>query len=149
MKNHLAMMLIGASALTFVSGCSGEPKELSETCVSWADLATPQDQFDESDLVLIGTPISTSGTVTAFGAEAQTHLVEVSEVLKGRRVGPLIRVSSMPETCTGSGNYPNGDPLETEERIIIFANLLDGEWLTATPFKGTLPYAPDEPLPFD
>lgn len=52
-----------------------------------------------------------------------------------------MRISSMPDPCTGLVKYPDGDPLDTSEPLLIFANQQDGEWFTLTPSHGTLPFA--------
>ncbi|MDQ1058773.1 hypothetical protein QFZ23_002674 [Arthrobacter globiformis] len=55
----------------------------------------------------------------------------------------------MPQTCTGGESYPNGDPLDTNQRVLIFATEQDREWFTMTPDQGVVPFEQGAPLPFN
>lgn len=41
-----------------------------------------------------------------------------------------ILVSSMPQTYTGGESYPDGDPLDTKQRVLIFATERDDQWFS-------------------
>lgn len=69
--------------------------------------------------------------------------MQIDEVLKGDVSPETTRVTSMPITCTEGNQYPDGDPLDTNERIIVFASTSNGEWFTLAPRDGTLPYSTD------
>lgn len=127
-----------ASALT---GCANQPVFIS--CPSWAGFPTPQDKYDAADLVVATSSSTRDGTAPIFGVDAHSYDVAVDEVLKGDSGSETVRISSMPETCTGTGEYPDGDPLDTSDPLLIFANKQDGEWFTLTPLDGTLPYTQD------
>lgn len=117
-------------------------------CVDWVRFETPQDQYDKAAVVLIGKPVSQVGETTIYGSKATTHLVEVEQVLKGNPGDGNLRISSMPQTCSGSESYLDGDPLDTSQRVIIFATKQGGEWFTMTPAQGVLPFPQGSELPF-
>lgn len=117
-------------------------------CVDWVRFATPQDQYDNAGIVLIGKSVSRAGETSIYGHKATTHLVEVEQVLKGNPGEGNLRITSTPPTCTVGGSYPDGDPLDTAERSIIFASKQGGEWFTITPAQGVLPFQQGTELPF-
>lgn len=117
-------------------------------CVDWVRFETPQDQYDKASVVLIGKSVSRADETSIYGSEATTHLVEVEQVLKGHPGEGSLRVSSMPQTCSGTEPYLEGDPLDTAERVIIFATNQGGEWFTSTPAQGVLPFPQGAELPF-
>lgn len=142
----LAQAFILSSVL--VTGCSILPGSTTETCVDWVHFETPQEQFDNAAMVLIGKPAGRDGETSAYGYKAQTHLVNVEKILKGDPgVGP-VRISSMPQTCGNGESYPHGDPLDSSRRMIIFAAKQGGEWFTMTPAQGVLLYDQGTELPF-
>lgn len=116
--------------------------------MAWKAFEDPQAQFNEASLVLIGTPTGKDGKVEAYGIKAQTHLIEVEEVLKGDPITSPVQITSTPETCTTGSTYPNGDPLDTDKRLIIFADYHGDDWVTITPNYGTLSFDQGTELPF-
>ncbi|WP_269997264.1 hypothetical protein [Arthrobacter sp. B2a2-09] len=117
-------------------------------CVDWVRFETPQGQYDKASVVLIGKSVSQVGMTSIYGSKATTHLVEVEQVLKGNPGRENLRISSMPQTCSGSDSYLDGDPLDTAERVIIFATKQGDEWFTMTPAQGVLPFPQGAELPF-
>jgi hypothetical protein len=117
-------------------------------CVDWVWFETPEDQYDNAPVVLIGKSVSLAGESTIYGSKATTHLIEVERVLKGDPEDGNLRISSMPPTCTVGETYPDGDPLDTAERVIIFATKHGAEWFTMTPAQGVLPFPQGSNLPF-
>lgn len=117
-------------------------------CVEWVRFGTPQDQYEKAGAVLIGKSVGQAGETSIYGHKATTHLVEVEQVLKGDPGDGNLRISSMPPTCTGGESYPDGDPLDTAQRVIIFATKQGGEWFTMTPAQGVLPFQQGAELPF-
>jgi hypothetical protein len=117
-------------------------------CVDWVRFESPQDQYNNAALVLIGKSVGRAGETTIYGHEATTHLVEVEQVLKGDAGDGNLHISSMPPTCTGGVSYPEGDPLDPNQRAIIFATRQGGEWFTMTPAQGVLPFQQGAELPF-
>lgn len=135
---------------------SSDPRSTSSTvagggafsCVDFVFFANPQDQYDNAGLVLIGQSVSQDGQTTIYGHQATTHLVEVEQVLKGDPGEGNLRITSTPETCTAGGSYPDGDPLDTAERVLIFANNQGGQWFTTTPTQGVQSFPQGSKLPF-
>lgn len=84
-----------------------------------------------------------------FGLDAAVHNVDVLRVLKGD-LADTEAVASIPETCTDGAPYPNGDPLDAEEDLLLFLTKQDGDtpWSTVTPFDGAQPAPKDGSLPF-
>ncbi|TQJ39377.1 hypothetical protein FBY33_1392 [Arthrobacter sp. SLBN-112] len=117
-------------------------------CVDWVRFETPQDQYDKAPVVLIGKSVSQAGESTIYGSKATTHLIEVERVLKGDPGDGNLRISSMPPTCTVGETYPDGDPLDTAERVIIFATEHGAEWFTMTPARGVMSFPQGSSLPF-
>lgn len=117
-------------------------------CVDWVRFETPQDQYDNAGMVLIGKSVSRAGETSIYGHIATTHLAEVEQVLKGNPGEGNLRITSTPPTCTVGASYPDGDPLDTAERVIIFASKQGGEWFTMTPAQGVLPFPKGAELPF-
>jgi hypothetical protein len=117
-------------------------------CVDWIRFETPQDQYDHAGVVLIGKSLSRAGETSIYGHKGTTHLVEVEQVLKGDPGAGNLRITSMPATCTPGATYPDGDPLDTDQRVIIFATKQGGDWFTITPAQGVLPFPQGSELPF-
>ena len=124
------------------------PSGDTQTCVDWVRFETPQDQYNKAGVVLIGKSVRHVGETSIYGSKATTHLVEVEQVLKGDPGDGNLRISSMPQTCSGSESYLDGDPLDTAQRVIIFATKQGGEWFTMTPAQGVLPFQQGAELPF-
>jgi hypothetical protein len=80
------------------------------------------------------------GTAPIFGVNAHSYEVQVGEVFKGEVDGGSVRISSMPDPCSGTAEYPDGDPLGTSKPLLVFATQQDGEWFTLTPLDGTVPF---------
>ncbi|MGY4541314.1 hypothetical protein ACVWY0_001223 [Arthrobacter sp. UYNi723] len=127
-------------------GCSPPPGTGGDTCVDWVRFETPQDQFDNANLVVIGKPLKRSGETSIYGYKARSHQVEIETVLKGVPGQEPLLVASMPQTCGKS--YPEGDPLDTNQRVLIFASKQENEWFTITPSQGVLPLQEGTKLPF-
>ncbi|MDQ0076322.1 hypothetical protein [Arthrobacter oryzae] len=166
MGKLVALALVGLLVSVLGSGCSlvpgpgaapsggaatsggPVPGGGAETCVDWVRFETPQDQYDKAGVVLIGKSVSRTGETSIYGYKATTHLVEVEQVLKGDPGDGNLRISSMPPTCTGGETYPDGDPLDPNQRVIIFATRQGGDWFTMTPAQGVLPFPQGTKLPF-
>nr|WP_157371011.1 META domain-containing protein [Arthrobacter sp. Leaf141] len=118
------------------------------SCVDWVRFETPQDLYDNAGAVLVGRSVGRAGETSIYGSKAATHLVEVEQILKGDTGDGNLHISSMPPTCTGSDSYPDGDPLDSNQRVIIFAAKQGGEWFTLTPAQGVSPFPPNAQLPF-
>lgn len=125
-----------ALAACALSGCGYG----SVSCPSWAGFPTPQEKYDAADLVIVTSSSTRDGTARIFGVDAHAYEVRADEVLKGRVDGGSVRISSMPDSCSGTAEYPDGDPLDTSDALLVFATRQDGEWFTLTPLDGTLPY---------
>ena len=130
------------------TGCGIIPGSGAETCVDWVWFQTPQAQYDQAEMVLIGRSVGSDGETSIYGYEATTHLIEVERVLKGDPGDGSLRISSTPQTCTGGESYPEGDPLQTDKRVIIFATHQGDEWFTMTPAQGVLPLPEGKEPPF-
>lgn len=148
MGKLVALAQVGLLVSVLGSGCSLVPSGGPVACVDWVRFETPQDQYDKAGVVLIGKSVSTVGETSIYGYKATTHLVEVEQVLKGDPGDGNLRISSMPPTCTGGVTYPDGDPLDPNQRAIIFATKQGGDWFTMTPAQGVLPFQQGRELPF-
>jgi hypothetical protein len=140
--------LLALLACTMATGCGLLPGSHTETCVDWIRFESPQELFDDAALVVVGTPTRTDGATSLYGYTAQIHIVEVEKVLKGQPGPEPLRIASTPETCTGGISYPHGDPLDREQRLLIYASHQQGGWFTLTPAQGAVPFGGDAALPF-
>lgn len=141
-------MFAGAGmVLMFSVGC--QPYTDANSCVDWVWFENAQDQFDSASLVVVGTPLKQDGTTQIYGHEAQAHLVTIETVLKGDIEPGTHRISSMPEACGDAAPYPEGDPLDTDRRLLIFASTHEGNWYTMTPAHGVQPFDQGDDLPFE
>ncbi|BCW66421.1 hypothetical protein NicSoilB4_11840 [Arthrobacter sp. NicSoilB4] len=148
MRRPLQAALAGLLACGLASGCTLLPPATSDVCVDWIRFETPQDQFDHAVLVLIGKPVRVDDETLMYGYKAKVHLVEIETVLKGDPGPAPLRVASTPATCSAGVSYPDGDPLEQSQRMLIFANKQEGGWSTQTPAQGAVPFETGAPLPF-
>lgn len=130
------------------SGFGIIPTSGTETCVDWVRFESPQDQYDQAGAVMVGRSVGEDGKTVIYGYQATGHVVQVEQVLKGSPGTGNVRILSVPQTCTGSNSYPNGDPLQAAERVIIFANQQGKDWVTMTPEQGVLPFPEGTELPF-
>jgi hypothetical protein len=144
----MATAVVGLLIGVLTTGCSLLPGAHTEACVDWVHFETPQEQVREAGLVLIGKPVGRDGETSIYGYAAQIHLVEVEAVLKGDPGPGRLRIASMPLTCTGGVSYPEGDPLDANRRMLIYANRQNGVWFTMTPAQGAVPFDPGTQLPF-
>lgn len=144
---RIAGLLAAAlAAIVLGSGCGPTPGSVGDTCVHWVHFENPQDQFDNADLVVIGTPLKQDGETMIYGYRARSHQVELETVVKGDPGQAPLRIASMPQTCGKS--YPDGDPLDTDQRVLIFATRQGSEWFTMTPAQGVLSFKHGTELPF-
>lgn len=140
--------MIGLMACTLATGCSLLPAAGSEVCVDWVHFETPQAQFDHATLVVVGKSVGVDGETLIYGYRANLHLVEVEAILKGGPGPAPLRIASTPTTCSAGVSYPDGDPLERNHRMIIYANKQEDVWATQTPAQGAEPFEVGKPLPF-
>lgn len=136
MRRRRAVRVLGILAACALPGCGPE----SVSCPSWAGFPTLQEKYDAADLVVVASSGTRNGTAPIFGVDAHAYEVRVDEVLKGDVAVDSVRIASMPDPCSGTADYPDGDPLETSGPLLVFATRQDGEWFTLTPFDGTLPF---------
>jgi hypothetical protein len=137
-------VLLGALA----SGCGLLPVARGDVCADWVLFENPQDQFNDAGLVLVGKPAGMDGETSIYGYAARIHVVEVEKVLKGAPESGQVRIASMPATCTQGLSYPDGDPLDRGQRMLIYATKQNGYWFTMTPAQGAMPFEAGTPLPF-
>jgi hypothetical protein len=143
------LAVVGLTVSFLGTGCSLWDPPRAEACVDWVQFEDPQDQFDQAALVAVGEPVRQDGETSIYGYTAQTHLVKIETIYKGKPGQETVRISSMPQTCTGGESYPKGDPLHTNQRVLIFATEQDDEWFTMTPEQGVIPFKQGTPLPFE
>lgn len=133
--------------LVLGTGCGGG-QTAADACVDWVRFEDPRDQFEKAELVAVGKPLRPDGETSIYSYAARTHLIEIETVLKGEPGPGPIHVSSMPQTCTGGESHPDGDPLDTDQRVLIYASKQADNWFTMTPDQGVVPYEQGSPLPF-
>lgn len=146
------LLLIGLCGCSLVNGGGGVMGGGS-ACVSWAGFDTPQDQFDEAELVVAGRVLAQVDLVeepdsSPFG-DTRIYSFEIEQTLKGdAQVGEVIRIGSTSDGCPDT-HYADGDQMENDGRVIVLARQGDDAWLTLNPFQGVLTYPGGSDLPFD
>jgi hypothetical protein len=148
MGKYISVVQSGLLVAVLGTGCGILPGSGAETCVDWVRFESVQKQYDQAGMVVIGKSVGEAGETSIYGYKATTHLIEVERVLKGDPGAGPAHVSSTPATCTGGESYPDGDPLEANQRAIIFATRQGSEWFTLTPAQGVLPFQQGKELPF-
>jgi hypothetical protein len=138
MMNRSPGFVFVALLVHTLSGCGYGSDSVS--CPSWAGFPTTEEKYDAADLVVVASSSTRDGTSPIFGVDAHAYEVRVGEVLKGDVNGGSVRISSMPDPCSGTAEYPDGDPLDTSMPLLVFATQQGGEWFTLTPLDGTVPF---------
>jgi hypothetical protein len=110
MGKYVSLAQAGLLVVVLGSGCGTGPGGGAETCVDWVRFESPQDQYDQAGMVLIGRSVGEDSETSLYGYRATTHRIDVERVFKGNPGDGNLRVSSMPQTCTGGEPYPDGDP---------------------------------------
>ncbi|WP_307037294.1 hypothetical protein [Arthrobacter sp. B3I4] len=118
----------------------------TEVCADWVRFDTMQQRYDHSGAVAVGTSVKRDGEVRIYGYQANVHIVEVQQVLKGKLGQGSARIASMPVTC--GETYPDGDPLDNGDRQLFFLTELNDGWFTMSPGQGSAPFPDGAALPF-
>jgi hypothetical protein len=144
-RSAIAVLVTAGVVLGMSTACVTQ-----QACVSWVDFETPQDAFDDAELVVVGTALPTGDTRQVFGVPMPVYAVDVAETLKGDAPDDL-QVTPAPLTCMGGASeFPDGvDPLATDEVLVLFLHPDDSGWRLITPFDGALPLPEDGSLPFE
>lgn len=146
MRRLVGTTAIGVALGVLLCGCGLVPVTRTNASVDWVRFDTMQQRFDHARAVLIGEASRRDGEARTYGYQANVHVVEVEQVLKGEPgTGPL-RIASMPVTCGAS--YPDGDPLDAGGRRLFFLIEQNDVWFTMTPDQGASPFPAGTPLPF-
>src|SRR6478609_8270130 len=117
MRRLAGATTIGVLLCGLLSGCWLVPGPRTDACVDWVRFETMQQRFDHAGAVLGGTAVKRDGEVRIDAYQANVHVVEVEQVLKGGLSEGSVRIASMPVTCGAS--YPNGDPLDAGGRQLF------------------------------
>lgn len=141
----LAALVTASVAIGMLTACVTE-----HICVSWVDFETPQDAYDDARLVVAGTAEPTGATRNVLGVAMPVYTIDIAETLKGDAPDDLT-VTPAPLTCMADASeFPDGvDPLATDDELVLFLSLDDGEWRLITPTDGVLPMPTDGMLPFE
>lgn len=133
-------MLLAATFAT--AGCTAFGSR-SMTCTSWVPFATPAEALDNAELTVTARILDHEESVNLYGADA--HVWEVTTdgraALRGDAPSETLRVISTPVTCEEGGPYPEGDPLDTDDTLVLFLtrDQAGDDWRTLTPRQGSLP----------
>jgi hypothetical protein len=141
----IAALVTASVALGMLTACVTE-----HICVSWVDWETPQEAYDDTRLVVVGTAEPTGETREVLGVAMPVYAIDVAETLKGETPDDLT-VTPAPLTCMGDASeFPDGvDPLATDEELILFLYPDERTWRLINPFDGALPVPDDGVLPFE
>ncbi|WP_125775893.1 hypothetical protein [Antribacter gilvus] len=124
------------------------------TCLDWGVYDTPGEAAEGATVVVRASVVRDDGTERLWGVRANRWVIEVDEVISGDMAdvaaGEELTVVSTPRTCTaGNELYPAGDPLDTEDEVIV---LVEDDTRfdvvrTLTPYDGVVEPGPDGGLP--
>lgn len=141
----IAALVTASVTLGMLTACVTE-----HICVSWIDWETPQEAYDDSRLVVVGTAEPTGASRNVLGVAMPVYAIDVAETLKGEAPDDLT-VTPAPLTCMGDASeFPDGvDPLATDDELVLFLHLDEGTWRLINPYDGALPVPADGMLPFE
>lgn len=144
----LAAMALGLTA------CVTAPQ--SASCVDWVLFDSPEDAAADAGAVVIARVDSQDSTATMYGAKVNVWKLEVSTWLKGEGDDTIL-VASSPRTCEAGSPYPDGDPLDTDDEVVVFLaksqgdpapiSGYTGEWTTITGYQGVIPATAEGGMP--
>lgn len=146
MRRLGAVSMAGVSAL-LLGGCWLVPVARTEVCADWVRFDTMQQRYDHAGAVVVGVSLKRDGEVRIYDYQANVHVVEVEQVLKGKHRRGSARIASMPVTC--GETYPDGDPLDNRDRQLLFLTESNDGWFTMSPDQGSAPFPKGTALPFD
>lgn len=142
---------VGVLASVLVTAGCGLAAGESSTCVSWVEWATPAEAVEDAELVATARVLTRDGTAELYGVDAHVWIVttEGLEPLRGEAPAETLRVISTPVTCEDGGPYPDGDPLDTDDTLVLFLTRDEAgdDWRTQTPRQGSVPVGPAGGLP--
>jgi hypothetical protein len=124
----------------------------------WVRYETPQDMYNEAELVLVGEVLEREGEVEVPPggptATARAYSFDVEDVLKSTpdvdiAAGDTVRIAAMADGCSPDVEFADEDQLEVDGRIIFFGREQHGAWTTLTPFQGVLAFPDGSQLPFE
>lgn len=142
-----AMVLLAATLST--AGCTAFGER--GTCVSWMPFTTPAEALDYAELAVTVRVLARDGTAHLYDTDA--HVWEVTTdgraAVRGDAPSETLRVISTPVTCEEGGTYPEGDPLDTDDTLVLFLtrDQAGDDWRTLTPRQGSLPAGPAGEMP--
>ncbi|MEP7765154.1 hypothetical protein [Sanguibacter sp. 25GB23B1] len=142
-----ALVLVASTIAT--AGCTvfGE----AGTCISWAPFATPGEALDNAELTVTARILDRDGTAHLYDTDAHVWTMTTDGLapLRGEAPSETVRVISTPVTCEDGGPYPDGDPLDTDDTLVLFLtrDQAGDDWRTLTPRQGTVPAGPAGELP--
>lgn len=134
-----ALALTGCGAFG-IGGTSG-------TCVDWVLYDTPQDAAANADAVVIGRVPSLDATTRLYDLDVHVWNVEVESWVQGEGEADEISVVSAPRTCETGSPYPDGDPLETDDEVMLFLSYEGNSVRTITGYQGVIVAPADRTLP--
>ena len=149
--SHRSLLAPAAASVLAMVGLAACASSGTQTCVSWVDFASPADALVDAELAVTGEVLEAVGTAELYGVQATVWSVRVTgpPLAGDPPEGDELRVISTPVTCTGDEIYPEGDPLDTGEPLVLLltSDEADGDWRTITPRQGAVPSGPDGELP--
>ncbi|WP_146085359.1 hypothetical protein [Rathayibacter sp. AY1G1] len=135
---RVAAALTTGAALLTAAGCA--PAVQTSGCPGWAYFGSAEARYEVAEAVITTASTRASGTQSVFSVAASAYMVTVDETEKGPFIaGETIRVVSMPDACSGTDLYPDGDPMDTDQPLRLYLRSGNGFWATLTPLEGAEP----------
>ena len=163
-RGYGSRMQRGSWRAAVISGCTllltacGPVGGGGQACASWVRYETPQDMYNEAELVLVGEVVGRDGEVQVPPggptATARAYSFDVQDVLKSSPYGDIaagdsVRIAAMADGCTPGVEFADKDQLEVDGRIIFFGREQHGAWMTLNPVAGVLLFPEGSQLPFE
>lgn len=142
-----ARVFAAAALLVFpLSGCG----TTTTICADSIGPLSIDDAGQSAAVVVVGIVTGSAGERVIYQVSSPVHHFSVESVVKGDLDATQIDVAALPITCNGpAGPFPDGDPLETTERVQLFLFGEDGGYRLITPWDGVVPAPEGEPLPWE
>jgi hypothetical protein len=85
MRRQMPAAVVGFLVGVLAAGCGLLPDPSAETCVDWVHFETPEQQFQEDGLVLIGKPVAKDGETSLYGYRRRSISWTSRQSSKGSR----------------------------------------------------------------
>ena len=143
-------VLVSAVVAVLVLPVAGCTTTTTTVCVDSIGPLSTAEAGEQAAIVVVGTVTGSAGERSIYQESSPVHGFSVEAVVKGELDATEIEVAAVPITCNGpAGPFPDGDPLDTDDRVELFLVDDDGQYRLLTPWDGVVAAPEGEPLPWE